>query len=90
MKQLVMLGGGYGNMRALKRLLQSSSLPEDIQLTLIDRVPYHCLKTEYYALAAGTISDHHIRVPFPDHPRLKIVYGEVTEIQLSEKAVHLQ
>ncbi|MFC7370859.1 NAD(P)/FAD-dependent oxidoreductase [Fictibacillus iocasae] len=90
MKQLVLLGGGYGNMRALKRLLQSSSLPEDIQLTLIDRVPYHCLKTEYYALAAGTISDHHIRVPFPDHPRLKIVYGEVTEIQLSEKAVTLQ
>ncbi|MDM5315365.1 NAD(P)/FAD-dependent oxidoreductase [Fictibacillus sp. b24] len=90
MKHLVLLGGGYGNMRVLKRLLNSSDLPEDIQLTLIDRVPYHCLKTEYYALAAGTISDHHVRVTFPDHPRLNIKYGEVTEIDVKEKKVLLK
>lgn len=77
-------------MRVLKRLLNSSDLPEDIQLTLIDRVPYHCLKTEYYALAAGTISDHHVRVTFPDHPRLNIKYGEVTEIDVKEKKVLLK
>ncbi|KZE67717.1 NADH dehydrogenase [Fictibacillus phosphorivorans] len=90
MKHLVLLGGGYGNMRVLKRLLNSSDLPENIQLTLIDRVPYHCLKTEYYALAAGTISDHHVRVTFPDHPRLNIKYGEVTEIDVKEKKVLLK
>ncbi|WNB92969.1 NAD(P)/FAD-dependent oxidoreductase [Bacillus sp. NEB1478] len=90
MKHLVLLGGGYGNMRVLKRLLNSSDLPEDIQLTLIDRVPYHCLKTEYYALAAGTISDHHVRVTFPDHPRLSIKYGEVTGIDVNEKKVLLK
>lgn len=77
-------------MRVLKRLLNSSDLPENIQLTLIDRVPYHCLKTEYYALAAGTISDHHVRVTFPDHPRLNIKYGEVTEIDVKEKKVLLK
>ncbi|MBH0163621.1 NAD(P)/FAD-dependent oxidoreductase [Fictibacillus sp. 7GRE50] len=90
MKHLVLLGGGYGNMRVLKRLLNSSDLPENIQLTLIDRVPYHCLKTEYYALAAGTISDHHVRVTFPDHPRLNIKYGEVTSIDVKEKKVLLK
>ncbi|MBD7962829.1 MULTISPECIES: NAD(P)/FAD-dependent oxidoreductase [Fictibacillus] len=90
MKHLVLLGGGYGNMRVLKRLLNSSDLPENIQLTLIDRVPYHCLKTEYYALAAGTISDHHVRVTFPDHPRLNIKYGEVTAIDVKEKKVLLK
>ncbi len=77
-------------MRVLKRLLNSSDLPENIQLTLIDRVPYHCLKTEYYALAAGTISDHHVRVTFPDHPRLNIKYGEVTAIDVKEKKVLLK
>lgn len=77
-------------MRVLKRLLNSSDLPENIQLTLIDRVPYHCLKTEYYALAAGTISDHHVRVTFPDHPRLNIKYGEVTSIDVKEKKVLLK
>jgi NADH:ubiquinone reductase (H+-translocating) len=86
MKNLVIVGGGYGGMRILHRLLPNQ-LPENIQLTLIDKNPYHCLKTEYYALAAGTISDQHIRVSFPEHPRLHIKYGEVSAIHLDKKEV---
>lgn len=89
MKNLVILGGGYGGMRILSRLLPNE-LPEDVSITLIDRTPYHCLKTEYYALAAGTISDQHIRVPFPEHPRLTVKYGDITEINIQEKKVHLK
>ncbi|MFD1737763.1 NAD(P)/FAD-dependent oxidoreductase [Bacillus salitolerans] len=88
MKHLVLLGGGYGNMRVLLRLLPNQ-LPDDVKITLIDRNPYHCLKTEYYALAAGTISDQHIRVTFPEHPRLTAHYGDVTGIDLQTKQVHL-
>ncbi|KKB41849.1 NAD(P)/FAD-dependent oxidoreductase [Bacillus thermotolerans] len=86
MKNLVLLGGGYGNMRMLLRLLPNQ-LPEDVTITLVDKFPYHSLKTEYYALAAGTVSDHEVRVSFPEHPRLKYVYGEVTEIDLDNKQV---
>lgn len=89
MKNLVILGGGYGGMRILHRLLPNH-LPDDVQITLIDKNPYHCLKTEYYALAAGTISDQHIRVSFPEHPRLHSTFGEVTAIQLDEKNVLLK
>lgn len=89
MKNLVILGGGYGGMRVLHKLLPND-LPEDVSITLIDRVPYHCLKTEYYALAAGTISDQHIRVAFPEHPRLQVKYAEVTAINLEEQKVELQ
>ncbi len=88
MKHLVLLGGGYGNMRVLLRLLPNQ-LPDDVQITLIDRNPYHCLKTEYYALAAGTISDQHIRVTFPEHPRLSIKYGEVSKIDIDNKMIYL-
>ncbi|APH03812.1 NAD(P)/FAD-dependent oxidoreductase [Bacillus weihaiensis] len=86
MKNLVILGGGYGGMRVLLRLLPNQ-LPDDVQITLIDKNPYHCLKTEYYALAAGTISDHHIRVSFPEHPRLHAKYGTVSSVDLEEKKV---
>ncbi|KAF0817251.1 MULTISPECIES: NAD(P)/FAD-dependent oxidoreductase [unclassified Cytobacillus] len=89
MKNLVILGGGYGGMRALARLLPNQ-LPDDVSITLIDRVPYHCLKTEYYALAAGTISDQHVRVSFPEHERLTIKYGEITKISIEENKVYLQ
>ncbi|TYS13440.1 NAD(P)/FAD-dependent oxidoreductase [Rossellomorea vietnamensis] len=88
MKNLVLLGGGYGNMRVLLRLLPNQ-LPDDVSITLIDRVPYHCLKTEYYALAAGTISDQHVRVDFPEHSRLTVKYGDVTKIDAANKLVHL-
>ncbi|WP_100332153.1 NAD(P)/FAD-dependent oxidoreductase [Bacillus xiapuensis] len=89
MKHLVLLGGGYGNMRILLRLLPNQ-LPDDVTITLVDKVPYHCLKTEYYALAAGTISDHEVRVAFPEHSRLNLVFGEVTGIDLQNKQVHLE
>jgi NADH:ubiquinone reductase (H+-translocating) len=89
MKRLIVLGGGYGGMRILQRLF-SSSLPEHIEVTLIDRLPFHCLKTEYYALAAGTISEQHIRVPFPNDPRLTIKYGEVTKLNLENKQVEMK
>ncbi|WP_064092860.1 NAD(P)/FAD-dependent oxidoreductase [Rossellomorea aquimaris] len=89
MKQLVLLGGGYGNMRVLLRLLPNQ-LPDDVSITLIDRNPYHCLKTEYYALAAGTISDQHVRVSFPEHSRLNYVYGDISGIDMKNKLVHMK
>lgn len=89
MKNLVILGGGYGGMRILQRLLPNQ-LPEDFQITLVDRVPYHCLKTEYYALAAGTISDQHVRVSFPEHEKLSVRYGEVTSIDMQNMLIYLE
>ncbi|MFE0343979.1 NAD(P)/FAD-dependent oxidoreductase [Priestia megaterium] len=88
MKNLVILGGGYGGMRVLQRLFPNQ-LPNDVEVTLIDKAPYHSLKTEFYALAAGTISDQHVRVAFPEHPRLKIRYGCVKRIDLEEKCVYV-
>lgn len=88
MKNLVILGGGYGGMKMLSELLPNH-LPEDVMITLIDRVPYHCLKTEYYALAAGTVSDKELRVSFPEHPRVIIKYGEVIGIERDNKKVLL-
>lgn len=88
MKNLVLLGGGYGNMRVLLRLLPNN-LPEDIQITLIDRTPFHSLKTEFYALAAGTVSDQEVRVAYPEHERLKTVFGEIVDINREEKIIVL-
>ncbi|MBK3496166.1 NAD(P)/FAD-dependent oxidoreductase [Viridibacillus sp. YIM B01967] len=89
MRKLVLLGGGYGNMRILLRLLPNN-LPEDVQITLVDRAPFHSLKTEFYALAAGTTPEKHIRVGFPEHERLSVVYGEIEKIDKTNKAVLLE
>ena len=88
MRKLVLLGAGYGNMRILLRLL-TKELPADIEITLVDRTPFHSLKTEFYALAAGTVSDSIVRVPLPEHEQLKVVGGEIIEIRPDEKCVYL-
>ncbi|SDH69977.1 transcriptional regulator, TetR family [Alteribacillus bidgolensis] len=89
MKRLVILGGGYGGMRILQRLLPND-LPDDIELVLVDKLPYHCFKTEYYALAAGTESDHDVRVPFPKHDRLSLHFGTVDSIDKDNKLIHMR
>lgn len=88
MKKLVLLGAGYGNMRILLRLL-TRELPADVEITLIDRTPFHSLKTEFYALAAGTVSDAEVRVPLPIDERLKVIGGEIKKINPEEKCVYL-
>lgn len=87
MEKLVLLGGGYGNMRILQRIL-NQELPPHVEVILIDRLPYHCLKTEYYALAAGTQSDLQLRVQFPTHPQLTLKFADVKEIDHKNKMIY--
>ncbi|WP_375103952.1 NAD(P)/FAD-dependent oxidoreductase [Paenibacillus sp. RS8] len=89
MRTLLVLGGGYGGLALIQELL-NNHLPQDIEIILIDRMPYQGIKTEYYALAAGTVTDYHLRIQFPVHPRLTIRYGEVSSIDLDSKIVTME
>ncbi|WP_456322347.1 NAD(P)/FAD-dependent oxidoreductase [Hydrogenimonas sp.] len=51
MHHVVIVGGSYGGLRALKEL----SKHPHIRITLIDRHPYHFLQTEGYDLIAGKV-----------------------------------
>lgn len=86
MKKVVILGGGYGGLTVANQLLEKD-LPSDTVLVLVDRMPYQGLKTEYYALASGTVSDLDIRVQFPVDPRLILKYGEVTAVDPVQKII---
>ncbi|WP_410772022.1 NAD(P)/FAD-dependent oxidoreductase [Fontibacillus sp. BL9] len=87
MKQFVILGGGYGGTTIIHELFKGH-IPADIQITLVDRMPFQSLKTEYYALAAGTASDHELRVPFPHYSGLSIKYGEAVSLDLENRRIH--
>lgn len=86
MTRLVILGGGYGGTTIIHELFKGR-IPLDLEVTLVDRLPFQSLKTEYYALAAGTASDHELRVSFPDYPGLYLKYGEVTWIDLKNRLI---
>lgn len=86
MRKVVILGGGYGGAAIVNELIEHQ-LPQDVTITLVDRMPFQGLKTEYYALAAGTVSDQELRVKFPVDPRVTYAYGEVTEIDMDNERV---
>lgn len=86
MKKLVILGGGYGGLTVALHLLEKD-LPPDTVIVLVDRCPFQGLKTEYYALAAGTIAETHIRVQYPVDPRLIMKYGVVSSVDLANRQV---
>ncbi|MFD2670674.1 NAD(P)/FAD-dependent oxidoreductase [Marinicrinis sediminis] len=89
MKNIIILGGGYGGLAVAHQLLDKS-IPPDTQLILVDRMPFQGLKTEYYALAAGAVADVDIRVQFPADDRLQLAFGEVSRISLTEQQVHFE
>lgn len=89
MRKLIILGGGYGGLAIANELLEKQ-MPHDVSIVLIDRMPFQGLKTEYYALAAGTVSDLELRVKFPVDPRITLAYGEVTDVDMELRLVHIE
>ncbi len=51
-KKLIIIGGGYGGIRAMQGL----SSVKELDIVLIDQNPYHYLQTEAYALIANEVS----------------------------------
>lgn len=88
MRNLLILGGGYGGLRVIQKLLATNNL-RDITITLIEKEPYHSLKTEFYALAAGTVADKHLRISFPNDVRLELKFETVSEVILEKQKVLL-
>lgn len=86
MKRLVILGGGYGGLKLLLTMLDSH-LPEDLQITVIDRNPYHSMKTEFYAIVAGTKADNEVRAAFPTHDHVNYVFAEVNHIDIENQQI---
>lgn len=86
MKRLAILGGGYGGIRILANLLDKD-LPKDVHITVVDRNPYHSLKTEFYTIAAGTVSDKDVRMEFPKHNQVEYIFDEITKINTADQQI---
>lgn len=86
MERLVILGGGYGGLKLLSSLLEER-LPDNLEITVIDRNPYHSLKTEFYTIAAGTSADRDVRKNFPKDERINYIFGEIAKIDIVNEQI---
>jgi NADH dehydrogenase len=90
MKKVLVIGGGYGGLRAIETLYKY----EDISITLIDKNPYHYLQTEAYGYIAGRFDVHEVAIDLKNwcegfKERVTFIHQEAASINFEEKSVHL-
>jgi NADH dehydrogenase len=86
-KRVIIIGGGYGGVRAMQRL----STVQELEIILIDRNPYHYLQTEAYALIASsaTVTDITINLVALCKSYKNVVYKKamINSIDLAAKTI---
>ena len=90
MKKVLVIGGGYGGLRAIETLYKY----EDIDITLIDKNPYHYLQTEAYGYIAGRFDVHEVAIDLKNwcegfKERVTFIHKEATSVDFEQKSVHL-
>lgn len=90
MKKVIVIGGGYGGLRAVENLAGI----DGIQVTLIDKHPYHYLQTETYSYIAGRVNLHDIIIDlknwcFGFKSGVEFIHDEVILVDFDKKSVHL-
>lgn len=89
MRNLVILGGGYGGIKVLTGLL-GAVLPDDLQIIVIDKNPYHSYKTEFHTIVAGTAAEVDVRTDFPVHDQVQYEFGTVKGIDIENERITFQ
>jgi len=90
MKRVLVIGGGYGGLRAIEFL----SKHKDIDIILIDKNPYHYLQTEAYGYIAGRFDVHDIAIDLNNwcrgfKERVRFIHEEVSSVDFDDQSVHI-
>jgi NADH dehydrogenase len=87
--RVVIVGGGFGGVRAAKALEHA-----DADITLIDRTNHHLFQPLLYQVATGVLSPGQIapalRSMFRGQPNVRVLLAEVNDIDLERRVVRAE
>lgn len=87
MKSVVIVGAGFGGLKAAKELASQ----KNIHVTIIDRRNYHLFQPLLYQVATAGLSPADIATPirtvFSGHKNISVVYGNVQSIDKTNRLV---
>ena len=88
-RHIVIIGGGFGGIATAKALKNT-----DADVTIIDRLNHHLFQPLLYQVATAELSPGDISAPIRTilrkNPRIKVILGEVKNIQPEEKSLVLR
>jgi len=82
-KRIAILGAGYGGVLTAKKLAKKFKKDENVEITLIDKNPYHTLLTELHEVAAGRCSEDSIRIDLKKifaRRKVNVVLDAITDL----------
>ncbi len=62
--RIVVLGGGYAGVEAVKVLHHAFKRDRSVEITLVDKNPYHTLMTELHEVAGGRVEPESVQISF--------------------------
>ncbi|MFP4365074.1 MAG: NAD(P)/FAD-dependent oxidoreductase, partial [Spirochaetia bacterium] len=88
MTRIIILGGGYGGVEAAKKLHKKYKRKKNVEITLIDKNPYHTLMTELHEVAGGRVEPDSVRISFDrifSGKNVDVVTDEIKDIDFDKK-----
>lgn len=90
LKKIVIVGGGYAGVKAGKTLHKLFRKDDSVEITLIDRNPYHTLMTELHEVAGHRTEPDAIRIDLRTifaGRKVNVVTDEVKSIDFDKKSL---
>jgi NADH dehydrogenase len=88
-KKVLIVGAGYAGIEAALTLNKKKKR-DNIEITLIDKNPYHTLLTELHEVAGNRISEEGIRIPLKSifkYTDVNLVMDEITSFDFENNRV---
>lgn len=90
MKRVVIVGAGYAGLLTAKNLMKKFGKSKDIEISLIDRHPFHTVQTGLHEVAAGRVDEETIRVSLKkifDGQAINLIMDTVLAVDFDRKRV---
>jgi NADH dehydrogenase len=87
-KRIVIVGAGYAGIEAALYLNKRGR--RDVEVTVIDRNPYHTLLTEIHEIAGNRVSEDSVKIPLKSifrHTHVNVVVENIERFDFTGKSV---
>jgi len=87
-KNIIVLGAGYGGILTAKKLAKKFKKNQEVEITIIDRNPYHTMLTELHEVSAGRVPEDAIKIDLKKifaKRKVDVVLDNIAKIDFDKK-----
>lgn len=89
-KRIIVLGAGYGGILTAKKLANRFKNNSDMEIMIIDKNPYHTMRTELHEIAANRVEETSIRIDLKrvfSKRNVEVVLDEIVDMDLKNQVL---